>query len=322
MINNRAIISITQEFVGKRLDTAIIACISDMSRTNLQQLFKNNCVAVNGVLSSSYSKKILAPCEVIINLPKEVQCEYDIIPENIPLHIVFEDEHIVIINKQSGIVCHPSIGHKNGTIVNALKYHFQNNLSDGAEKTRPGIIHRLDKDTSGLMIIAKTNQAHHAFANMFSAEKGNLITRRYICFVYGVLQPKNIVIENFIARHPKNRQEYCVNETCGKKAKTICATLKSIYFTSTKSISMLECELLTGRTHQIRVHMKHIGHHVIGDPIYGKRSVENTYPDYVKNFERQALHSNKLSFIHPITQQFMEFSTDLPEDLCKILDLF
>ena len=316
-------IIISEEFVGKRLDIAICAANPSISRSKLQHLFKTNSVFQNNVPISSYSKKVTEPCEItIMNLDSNVE-EYEIIPENIPIDIIFEDEHIIVLNKKSGIVCHPSIGHKSGTLVNALRYHFQNSLSDIVDKTRPGIIHRLDKDTSGLLIVAKTNEAHLAFSEMFASAKGNLITRKYLCFVFGVPSPKNNTIENFITRHPKFRQEYTTSETNGKKSITIYKTLKSVYFTSTKAISMLECELLTGRTHQIRVHMKHIGHHVIGDSVYGKKSkVEHTYPEYIQNFSRQALHSHELSFVHPFTKESLTFSAKLPDELEKICELF
>ena len=183
---------------------------------------------------------------------------------------------------------------------------------------RPGIVHRLDKDTSGLMLIAKTNEAHMAFANLFANEKGNLIRRKYVCFVFGVPYPRSGKIETFITRHPHNRQMFVSHNSRGKKAITLYEVEKSMYFSSTKAISKIHCELLTGRTHQIRVHMKHIGHNIIGDIIYGKSKIEPIYPLVIRNFPRQALHSYQLEFQHPFTHNWLCFTSTLPRDMLNL----
>ena len=315
-------IQISEEFIGKRIDVAVSELIPDMSRSKFQKLVKDGEVLVDSKILENSSRKITCPCEVIINDEALEVEEYEIIAEDIPLDILFEDEHIVVINKPAGMVCHPAPGHKSGTLVNALSYHFKNSLSDVSGQARPGIVHRLDKDTSGVMMVAKTNQAHNAFAELFAKEKGKSIKRKYICFVFGVPFDKIGRIETFITRHPKFRQLYTTSETSGKNSITLYETIRSVYFTSTKAISILNCELLTGRTHQIRVHMKHIGHHIIGDKVYGKAKIEHTYPDLVRNFPRQALHSSELSFTHPITREKLCFEAPLPEDLESLVELF
>ncbi len=310
-------LEITPEKLGKRIDIVISDLISDSSRSRIQKLIKDGKVLLSGESITDPSKKI---SEIgIIEIDEcETENNYEITPEAIDLKVVFEDEYIVIIDKAAGMVCHPAPGHRSGTLVNAITHHFKNSLSDIGGKTRAGIIHRLDKDTSGLILIAKTNAAHAAFANLFANEKGNLIKRKYTCFVFGIPSPKSGKIETFITRHPKNRQMFAVHESRGKLAITLYETKKSKYFTSTKAISKIDCELLTGRTHQIRVHMKHIGHNIIGDPVYGKNKVEAIYPQIIREFPRQALHSRILEFQHPFSKQWMIFESDLPEDMKKL----
>ncbi|MDR3031291.1 MAG: RluA family pseudouridine synthase [Holosporales bacterium] len=309
------IIHITEKFIGRRLDAAISEILPNMSRTQIQKYIKNGVVLCDRNKIENLSKKISNPCEIEIKIEDFYNDnDYEITPENIDLKVIFEDEHIVIINKPPGTVCHPAPGHKTGTIANALAYKFKN-LSDIGGKTRPGIVHRLDKDTSGIMLIAKTNAAHRAFSELFANYKGKLIKRKYICFVFGVPKEKTGRIETFLSRHPRFRQQYAPSDTAGKKAITLYSVVESVYFSSTKAISKINCELLTGRTHQIRVHMKYIGNHLIGDGVYGKTKIEETYPELIKNFPRQALHSSELSFIHPITAEFLQFKTNLPKDL-------
>lgn len=316
-------IQISEEFVGKRSDVTLLELTSNISRAKLQKLIKSGNVLVNAVLLESCSQKITCPSEAIITNEDIEEDDYEIIPEDLPLDIVFEDEHIVVINKAAGMVCHPAPGNRTGTLVNAISYHFKHSLSNISGKHRPGIVHRLDKDTSGVMIIAKTNLAHVAFAEMFAKEKGNAIKRKYTCFVFGIPKERIGRIENFITRHPRFRQEYTTSETSGKKSITLYETVSSVYFTSTKAISRVHCELLTGRTHQIRVHMKHIGNHIIGDGVYGRKGkIEPTYPKEVAHFGRQALHSQEVDFIHPFTKQTLSFEAPLPPDLIKLQELF
>lgn len=314
-------LEITQDKIGERIDVAISSLLPNFSRTMTQKLIKENKIYLDGVLVLDPSKKIITPGLVTID-DTPLTPDYEIIPEKIDLDIIFEDEFLIVLNKKAGLVCHPAPGHRSGTLVNAVAYHFKNSLSDLAGTTRLGIVHRLDKDTSGLMLLAKTNESHMALANLFANEKGRLISRRYTCFVYGIPNSKSGRIETLIARHPKNRQTYTVHETHGKLSVTLYNVEKSIYFTSTKGISKVSCELLTGRTHQIRVHMKYLGNCIIGDQVYGKHKIEPVYPDVVKSFSRQALHSSHLEFQHPFTHEWLSFDAELPDDMTNLDRLF
>lgn len=321
-------IQITEDDIGQRIDIAIQKkAAGELSRRQFQKLVKSDLVFINDEALSDYSKKIKKPCEITIALSalQNMDCENSPpTAENIPLNIIYEDEHIIVLNKPSGMVCHPAPGHYTGTLVNAILWHCGvNNLSDCAGNIlRPGIVHRLDKDTSGLMIVAKNNAAHKKLAEYFANEKGISIIRKYKCLTFTSPQYpkiKNGTVTTFIQRDRKDRQKYIVCELSGKLAITKYNTINSIYITSNKSVSVMECELFTGRTHQIRVHMKYIGCPIVGDPIYGKKKIENIYPKQIRYFPRTALHSYYLEFIHPISLKHMYFESEMPEDmLCCI----
>ncbi len=313
-------IEIKDSEIGKRIDVAISELLPELSRTKVQKLIKSHKIICNDELVIDASKKIIATSSIEIE-DCSLEYDYDVIPEKIDLNIVYEDDFIIVINKPAGMVCHPAPGHKSGTLVNAIAYLYRDQLSDIGGVMRPGIVHRLDKDTSGLMLIAKTNEAHVSFANLFANEKGNLIKRKYVCFVFGIPSPKSSTIETFITRHPKNRQMFIAHDGIGKKAITLYEVEQSRYCASTKAISKVNCELLTGRTHQIRVHMKYIGSNIIGDQMYGKQKIEHTYPEIMRNFPRQALHSHILEFLHPFTHEWLHFEADLPEDMQKLAQL-
>ena len=319
------IINISEKLIGKRLDVALTEVCGDISRSFVQKLIKEGKVKLDGVLVSDYSKKILKFCVAELNFEDDID-ESDIpVAQDIPIKIVYEDEYLIVVDKPFGMVCHPSLGHKDKTLVNAVMWHCKESgesLSDFGGSDRLGIVHRLDKDTSGLIVIAKNNEVHRKLSEMFAKSKGDKITRKYICFVFNTPSPKEGRIDTLITRNSRLRQQYCVSEDQGKRSITIYKTLNIKYITSTKSICMLECELLTGRTHQIRVHMKHIGCPIIGDKVYSKKKIEHTYPKIVSDFERQALHSRELCFVHPITFRRMSFSSDLPKDLMQIYALF
>jgi 23S rRNA pseudouridine1911/1915/1917 synthase len=199
--------------------------------------------------------------------------------------------------------------------VNALLQYCRENLSNENGTNRPGIIHRLDKDTSGLMITAKTNEFHKKMAQYFSLENGKKIIKKYLCWTFGIPKQRNSQINTFLKRDRRDRQKYTVDQHDGKFSITKYNVLEIAYITSTKALSLIECELLTGRTHQIRVHMRHIGCPIVGDPTYGYGKVSQLYPDMVKTFPRTALHSHHLEFKHPITGENMLFQAELPQDL-------
>lgn len=314
-------VDISNEFIGERLDSVISGLAEELSRSHIQKLIKDGKILIDGNVLTDGSKRVSKPCIIDIT-ESAIESEYEIVPENIPIDIIYEDDYIVVINKPAGLVCHPAPGHKSGTLVNAIVHHFQNNLSNVNGSLRPGIVHRLDKDTSGVMLIAKTNESHMAFAELFANEKGVKLKRKYVCYVFGSPKEKHGRIQTFITRHPKNRQAYTVSSNGGKLAITLYNTEKTRYITSTKSISKISCELLTGRTHQIRVHMKYIGTPIIGDQTYGKLRIEDCFPNFVKAFPRQALHSRELFFVHPFLKKEMTFIAKEPEDMQDLNKLF
>ncbi len=232
--------------------------------------------------------------------------------ESVKFKILYEDEDLIVLNKPAGVVVHAGAGNASHTLVNGLVYHCGNALSSGSAAFRPGIVHRIDKDTSGILVAAKNDYAHMKLAEQFSVHS---ITRKYICFCFSHFQPPCGRIETLITRDKKNRLKMCASNTEGKKAITIFKTLTDYGFAS-----KIECELKTGRTHQIRVHMSSQGHSLIGDILYKTKnySVPNEIADYVNHFPRQALHAFFLKFIHPTTNREMEFTADLPQDLQEL----
>ncbi len=316
-------ITLTNEDIGKRLDVAVSQKTEDIfSRTQLERIIKNGGVSIDEQIVLSPSKKIISPCNITIKFQKNTHNENGPNPENIPLDIMFEDDHIIIINKAAGMVCHPAPGNYSGTLVNALVWHYKDKLSNINNIERPGIVHRLDKDTSGLMIVAKSNESHRILTKYFAHEKGKSIIRKYKCLVFGTPKQRTGTIQTLIARDTKNRQRYAVHQDYGKLATTLYKVEKTIYITSTKPISLIECQLLTGRTHQIRVHMKYMGCPIIGDITYGKTKVENVYPEIIRKFQRIALHSYYLEFKHPITGTTMQFTAKVPNDMEQITMCF
>ena len=256
-------------------------------------------------------------------------------PENIPLDIVFEDEHLIIVNKPAGMVVHPAPGSENGTLVNALLFYFDGNLSGVGGEKRPGIVHRIDKDTSGLLVVAKSDTAHAGLAKQFADHS---ISRRYLAVSKGVPQKSDprlaglrgvnfedggvIRVATNIARHKTDRKRMAVVQDAGRHAITRANVLENFGHSA-----LLECWLETGRTHQIRVHFSHIGHGLIGDPIYGLRKAmpssvfEPEDINIVKGFTRQALHAKSIGFVHPITNEYMNFDSDIPNDLNELIEI-
>ena len=287
------------------------------SRTKIKDLILSGNIKVDGVQNKNPSYKINPKNEIIINLPKIV--EYDVKAENIPINIVFEDEHLLVIDKEQNFVVHPSPGHNSGTLVNALLYHCEGKLSGIGGIKRPGIVHRLDKDTSGLMLVAKTEIAHISLSDMF---KNHSIERNYQLLVWNVPDSSGL-IDQPIGRSKFNRKKMAINLN-GKKAVTYWTLLQSF----SNLVSLISCKLETGRTHQIRVHMSSIGHSLIGDKIYGglpkinkKQNItQKNIISKCKSFSRQALHSKTLTFQHPISKKKMHFDIDLPNDIRNLIN--
>jgi 23S rRNA pseudouridine1911/1915/1917 synthase len=303
-----------------RLDKFLMSKIQNATRTKIQVAIDAESVKVNDkVTKASYQVK---PDDIItVSLPYPPR-DNTLLPENIPLNIIYEDDELLIVNKAPGMVVHPGFGNWTGTLVNALAFHFQNLPTGRNGEIRPGLVHRIDKDTSGLLVIAKTEFAMTHLAKQFY---DHTIERTYQALVWGVLKVDKGAIEGHIGRSHKDRKVMQVfpDGNFGKEAKTHYDTIKSMRY-----VSWLKLNLETGRSHQIRAHMKYLGHPLFNDATYGgDKIVKNTnYPKFdkfVKNcFEicpRQALHAKSLGFIHPKTKQFMQFDSELPADLNNLL---
>jgi len=244
-------------------------------------------------------------------------------PSNVKLNIVFEDKDLIIINKPKGLVVHPGAGNIENTLANALVYKYKDGLSNINGDLRPGIVHRIDKDTSGLLVVAKNNLSHNKLGEQFSR---HTIKRSYVCLVWGVIRPLQGKINTLIARSKKNRQLMAVSEISGKKAITNYKTLKVFNVKDIPKISLIECKLETGRTHQIRVHLKYKGVSLLGDNQYGKRNIKfkkinQNFLNLLKDLKGQLLHAQTLKFVHPTKKKLIEFKSELPLDFKKMLDL-
>ena len=287
------------------------------SRTKIKSLILSGNIKVDGVRNKNPAYKINPKNLITIYLPEVI--EYNVQAEDIPINIIFEDEHLLVVNKEPNFVVHPSPGHNSGTLVNAILHHCKDKLSGIGGIIRPGIVHRLDKDTSGLMIIAKTEIAHIKLSDMF---KNHTIERNYQLLVWNVPDTKGF-IDKPIGRSKFNRKKMAINLN-GKRAVTRWVLIKVF----SNIVSLINCKLETGRTHQIRVHMSSIGHSLIGDRIYGsipkiskkQNILEQNVISKCKNFSRQALHSKTLSFIHPISKEKMHFDVDLPDDMKNLIN--
>jgi 23S rRNA pseudouridine1911/1915/1917 synthase len=312
-----------EEDAGKRLDKFLFdkiqSCSEDkvsVSRMRIKDLVETENATKNGEKFTNCSYKIKVGDIINIKFPEIKSSE--ILPKNIPLDIVFEDEYMLVINKQAGLTTHPGAGNYDNTLVNALLYHCKGRLSSIRGVERPGIVHRLDKDTSGLMVVAKTDKAHHSLSKQIEERT---FERRYYAFIQGVMSPRSGVIEGNIKKSAKNRIKMEVLKEGGKTAKTNYKTLE-VYANS--RFSLVECKLDTGRTHQIRVHFSNLKHPLIGDTLYigGRKtlskSIQKEICDFIQNFPRQALHSYNISFTHPITKKALNFSVKLPNDLLKL----
>ena len=321
MSNNSTKFSINEEDAGSRLDVILTKLIPDLTRSNLKKIIELKQVKINNFVEKSPSKRMKINDTIEISLVSKE--EVKILPTKIKLDITYEDKDILIVNKPAGMVVHPGAGNFKNTLVNALIYKYKNNLSDINGTVRPGIVHRIDKETSGLLVIAKNNKSHSNLGKQFS---DHTIQRTYQALAWGVLRPLNGKIETLIGRSRKNRQLMSVTEITGKKSITNYKTLKVFNIKDVPKISFLECKLETGRTHQIRVHMAYKGNSLLGDQQYGKKNlkfkkINEEFEDKLKVLSRQALHAKSLGFIHPTSKKLISFESELPRDFKKILDL-
>ncbi len=291
-----------EENSGIRIDKFLINS-TDMSRSKIQKLIDDDYILVN---NKSVKTSYIVKNGDIITI-NEYEENSDIIPEDIPLDIVYEDEYLLVVNKPSGIVVHAAHGSYSGTLVNALMYHCNNNLSLVNGNIRPGIVHRIDADTSGLLLVAKNDNVHNDLAKQISEKS---VKRKYICLVHGIIYEDSATIDAPIGRDTRDRKKMCVTDDNSKDAVTHIRVLERY-----KDATLIECILETGRTHQIRVHMNYINHPVVNDPVYGYNKLDD------KEFG-QMLHAKEIGFIHPITKEFMDFEVDPPKRFYEILELY
>lgn len=292
----------TIEKGGERIDKYLSEQLEDMTRSHIQKLIKENMVRVNGMTVKS-NFKLSASDQIEVEIP-ELK-EPDILPENIPLDILYEDQDILVVNKPKGMVVHPAPGHYTGTLVNAIMYHCKDNLSGINGVMRPGIVHRIDMDTTGSLLICKNDRAHQALAEQL---KEHSITRKYHAIVHGRLKEDEGTIDKPIGRHPIDRKKMSVHCNNGREAVTHYRVLKRF-----QQFTYIECQLETGRTHQIRVHMSSIGHPILGDQVYGPAKCPY-------KLQGQTLHAKVLGITHPTTGEYMEFDAPLPDYFQGLLE--
>ncbi len=317
MQERQASFNVSARRTRERIDQFLAREIPDASRSQIQKWIKNGLVLVDG--ETVKANHVVRPDEHIhVRIPKPPPP--DLVPESIPIHIIYEDEHLMVVNKPAGMVVHPAYGHSSGTLVNAL-LGYGRGLSSENAPDRPGIVHRLDKDTSGLLVVAKNDAVHRGLASQFSDKS---IWREYTALVWGVVRSPRGTIDKGLARSARDRKKISVSET-GKKAVTHFTVMKRYSFTT-----LLKLRLETGRTHQIRVHLAHLGHPVFGDKSYGGRigplqglntSQSGLAAEMLTLLDRQALHAKILGLIHPVTGQSMKFDSELPADMMSALAL-
>lgn len=293
-------LTVPAEDAGTRLDAWLAAQPdAEMTRSAVQQLAEQGKIIRNGKAAKK-NEKIQTGDVITVEIPEPQML--DVLPQDIPLSIVYEDAELLVVNKPKGMVVHPAPGHPDGTLVNALLYHCAGQLSGINGVIRPGIVHRIDRDTSGLLIVAKTDRAHLGLAEQIAVHS---FTREYEAVCCGRFKEDSGTVHAPIGRDPRDRQKMCVIATNSKDAVTHYTVL-----TQYERCAHIRCKLETGRTHQIRVHMKHIGHPVYGDAVYGKAE---------KGVEGQCLHAKKIGFVHPVTGEYLEFDSALPDYFTEIL---
>ena len=302
-----------------RLDLIINKREGLISRTRIKNLILKDKLMINNKIINSPSKKVLTGDEINLQIPEPQEASLK--PYDFKLKIVYEDEDLLVIDKPAGIIMHPGAGNYDKTIVNALMHYNKDSLSTIGDELRPGIVHRIDKDTSGLIVVAKNNITHENLSHQFSE---HTISRVYQLLIWGKLRPSSGKIDTFITRSSKNRQMMEVSTSKGKRAITNYTTLEIFENDKTPTLSLVECKLETGRTHQIRVHMTHMGNSIMGDGKYKKKykklkNIDTNLENLIYKLDRQFLHALTLGFIHPKTNEEMTFTSILPQELENIL---
>lgn len=310
-----------------RLDKYLAGALEDLSRSRLKALIEEGRLRLDEMVITDPSAKLRPGARYLLDLPAPRAATPE--AEDIPLNILYEDEHLIVLEKEIGMTVHPAAGNWTGTLVNALLHHCAGQLSGIGGVERPGIVHRIDKDTSGVMVVAKTDRAHQGLSKQFAAHS---VERAYLALVRGGPKPKEGRIETRLARSQHDRKKQAVvrdpRSEHGRHAITNYKVLHSYgrepgQPVGSPAASMVECRLLTGRTHQIRVHMAHIGCPLLGDPVYGKartfRKITNAQGETLKDFSRQALHATILGFTHPVSKETLRFETPPPEDMQRLI---
>jgi 23S rRNA pseudouridine1911/1915/1917 synthase len=302
-------IALDSSHAGWRLDRALAAALPSLSRERLKILTKAGALAREGRAVRDPATKVKGDESYTLALPDPEPAHNE--PQDIPLPIVYEDEHLLVVDKPAGLVVHPAAGNRDGTLVNALLHHCGGSLSGIGGVARPGIVHRIDKDTSGLLVVAKHDKAHEGLAKQFAAHS---IDRRYLAIVSGVPRPAEGTVDAALARSPQNRKKIAIVAAGkGKRAVTHWKRMDIL-----RDAALVECRLETGRTHQVRVHMASIGHPLIGDPVYGRGKSTHRKLLNQLDFKRQALHAAHLGFIHPVTKGRLSFDSALPSDMQEL----
>ena len=302
-----------------RIDTFITKKESLISRTRVKNLILKKKLKLNNEIINSPSKRVSIGDKINLEIPEPKEASLK--PYDFKLEIIYEDDDLLVINKPAGIIMHPGAGNYDKTIVNALMHYNKDTLSTIGDELRPGIVHRIDKDTSGLIVVAKNNTTHENLSYQFSE---HTITRVYQLLIWGKLRPTSGKIDTFITRSSKNRQMMEVSGSKGKRAITNYKTIEIFENDKTPTLSLVECRLETGRTHQIRVHMTHMGNSIMGDGKYKKKykklkNIDTNLENLIYKLDRQFLHAQTLGFIHPKTKEEMTFTSILPQELENIL---
>jgi 23S rRNA pseudouridine1911/1915/1917 synthase len=296
---------------GWRLDRALADAVPTLSRERLKSLIRSGAVEATGTAVRDPAFKVRGDETLRVAVPEPEPAHNE--PQDIPLRVVFEDQHLLVIDKPAGLVVHPAAGNRDGTLVNALLHHCGGSLSGIGGVARPGIVHRIDKDTSGLLVVAKTDVAHEGLAKQFAAHS---LERRYLAIVSGIPKAAEGTIDAPLARSSANRKKIAIVETGrGKRAVTHWRRLSVL-----RDAALVECRLETGRTHQVRVHMASIGHALIADPVYGRAGKTHRKLLDDIDFHRQALHAAELGFIHPVTRHRLSFASEMPADMQELFN--
>lgn len=316
MNSGRHVVTFDDSASGERLDRALSAALPSLTRSRVKALIESRRVALaDGRTIEEPSRKVKTGEQFVVDVPEPEAAEPE--AQALDLDILYEDSDLLVLNKPAGLVVHPAPGNPDHTLVNALLAHCGDSLSGIGGVRRPGIVHRLDKNTSGVMVVAKNDAAHQALSKLFAAHD---LTRIYQALVWGMPQAAKGIIEAAIGRHPVDRKRMSVRKTSGRKAVTDYWVERRFGPPLKPIASLVGAKLGTGRTHQVRVHLAHIGCPVVGDPVYGRKSRNASGPASLKEFGRQALHAAVLEFRHPTTHKTMRFASELPQDFQMLLN--